>query len=267
MLDEEVELEDQFLVDEERFTSDFLPPSPLPPPAAKSLTPMSTPSADSNVSPPSADSSVSLTKSQKKNLAKRVRERAKRADAAQHRKATNNLKPRAVQHARGAQPSLIDFDASSLPVSSTGWTGVRSLGKLPAGLQRVWRNLAVLTGTKGLRLLAWDGETCIVLVDKSDRIVGVLGGVPPGSRGADWQSLIQRLNSAIKKCSDQSTFTSKETCHPRGGFTAHATGIGYGGGRQVPGNVKISGVANQKEMQELMLNADMQRVVGFSNCA
>ncbi|KAF9062497.1 hypothetical protein BDP27DRAFT_1147612, partial [Rhodocollybia butyracea] len=50
-----------------------------------------------------------------------------------------------------------------------------------------------------------------------------------------------------------------------GGFTARATGIGYGGGRQVPGNVKISGVANQKEMQELMLNPNMQRVVGFSN--
>lgn len=43
-------------------------------------------------------------------------------------------------------------------------------------------------------------------------------------------------------------------------------GIGYGGGRQVPGNVKISGQVNQEEMRKLMADPSMQRVVGFSNC-
>ncbi|KAF9065247.1 hypothetical protein BDP27DRAFT_1366503 [Rhodocollybia butyracea] len=201
----------------------------------------------------------------KKNLAKRVRECAKRSAAAQARKSTSDLKSCAMKHAQSATPvSLSDFDASSLPVSSTGWTGVRSLSQLSSGLQRIWRNLSVLTQT-GLKLLNWDGEACIVLVDASDRIMAVLGGVPPGSKGPEWQSVLQGLNAALARCSEGSTFTSKETSHPRGGFTARATGIGYGGGRQVPGNVKISGEANQAKMQKLMLDSNMLRVVGFSN--
>ncbi|KAF9072842.1 hypothetical protein BDP27DRAFT_1174481, partial [Rhodocollybia butyracea] len=103
------------------------------------------------------------------------------------------------------------------------------------------------------------------LVDASDRIMAVLGGVPPGSKGPEWQSVLQGLNAALARCSEGSTFTSKETSHPRGGFTARATGIGYGGGRQVPGNVKISGEVNQAEMQKLMLDSNMLRVIGFSN--
>ncbi|KAF9067808.1 hypothetical protein BDP27DRAFT_1422541 [Rhodocollybia butyracea] len=242
--DEDVELEEEFLGEGDRF-SPALPPSlHVPPHTAKSLSPLSKPFASSNLSPP-------LSKTQKENLAKRVQERAKRAQAAQQRKATNNLKPRAVRHAQGAQPSLVTFDTSSLPISSTGWTGF------------LWRNLAVLTSTNGLKLLAWDGKTCIVLVDRSDCIIAVLGGVPPGSQGAEWQALVRRLNVAIRKCSEQSTFTTKETCHPWGTFTARATGIAYGRGRQVPG--KIAGIANLEEMRKLMDDVDLQRVAGLSN--
>ncbi|KAF9066030.1 hypothetical protein BDP27DRAFT_1164056, partial [Rhodocollybia butyracea] len=104
------------------------------------------------------------------------------------------------------------------------------------------------------------------LVDRSDRIIMVLGGVPPGARGPEWQELLTKLNAAVRSCSNRSTFAAKETSHFQGNFCSRATGISYGGGCQVPGNVESSGVINQEEMQKLMLDHNMQRVVvGCSN--
>ncbi|KAJ3871372.1 hypothetical protein F5051DRAFT_340995 [Lentinula edodes] len=108
-------------------------------------------------------------------------------------------------------------------------------------------------------------RTCIVLVDCSDRIVAVLGGVPPGSRGSDWRSSMDNLTAAVKECSMKSTFTAKEMNHPRGDFTARAAGFSYGGGRERPGNVRITGEGNKAAMDELLNHEDMVRLVGFTN--
>ncbi|KAF9024873.1 hypothetical protein BDP27DRAFT_1248575, partial [Rhodocollybia butyracea] len=50
-----------------------------------------------------------------------------------------------------------------------------------------------------------------------------------------------------------------------GEFTAHATGISFGGGCQWPGNIKISGEANKSSMNNLLQHPAMHRLVGFTN--
>lgn len=110
-------------------------------------------------------------------------------------------------------------------------------------------------------------RTCIVLVDCSERIVAILGGVLPGSRGSDWRNSMDNLTAAVKECSMKSTFTAKEMNHPRGDFTARAAGFSYGGGRERPGNVRITGEGNKAAMDELLNHEDMVCLVGFTNCA
>lgn len=77
---------------------------------------------------------------------------------------------------------------------------------------------------------------------------------------------MKRLDSAILECQEQSTFSAKEENQPRGQFTAHAAGISFGGGRQQPGNIKISGEANKSSMDNLLQHPAMHRLVGFTNC-
>ncbi|KAE9389765.1 hypothetical protein BT96DRAFT_763725, partial [Gymnopus androsaceus JB14] len=103
------------------------------------------------------------------------------------------------------------------------------------------------------------------LVDGEDRIFGVLGGVPRGSAGPEWQNVAQQAAAAVKVCFDTSTFSAKEQIHRRGKFTARCTGIGFGGGRQVVGMMKISGKKNVNAMKQLLQNPAIQRIVGFTN--
>ncbi|KAJ3926343.1 MAG: hypothetical protein NXY57DRAFT_1043350, partial [Lentinula lateritia] len=66
-------------------------------------------------------------------------------------------RPPAMTGTKGALPlELEDFDASALPVSSSGWNA-NPRKKLSPGLQRVWKDLDALSTLSGLKLLRWDG--------------------------------------------------------------------------------------------------------------
>lgn len=103
-------------------------------------------------------------------------------------------------------------------------------------------------------------------MDSEDRIFGVLGCVPSGSRGLEWQEVAAQAALAIRGCFEASTFTAKEKIHRRGTFTARCVGIGYGGGRQRVGMMKISGNKNSRAMKTLLHNPAIQHIVGFNNC-
>ncbi|KAJ3933653.1 MAG: hypothetical protein NXY57DRAFT_891658 [Lentinula lateritia] len=117
-----------------------------------------------------------------------------------------------------------------------------------------------ITGLISLR------RSCVVFVDCEDRIVVVLGGVPPAARGDEWKHSMDSLTAAVQASGTASTFTLKEKMHTRGKFTARVAGIGYGGGREHPGNFRINGKANQAAMGELLGHPDMKRLVGWTNC-
>ncbi|KAE9396934.1 hypothetical protein BT96DRAFT_824043, partial [Gymnopus androsaceus JB14] len=80
-----------------------------------------------------------------------------------------------------------------------------------------------------------------------------------------WANSTSNLDQAVARCKTESSFAAKEEHHPRGEFMARAAGISYSGGREVPGNVQISGKANQEAMERLHQHPNMRRLVGFTN--
>lgn len=110
-----------------------------------------TPLEPPNCNPP-------LSRNEKKYAKLTKRSHAKRAAEAVQRIASKGIKPFVVELAKGALPiELEDFDASTLPVPSSGWNA-NPRKKLSRGLQMVWKNLEFLTSVSGLKLLRWDGE-------------------------------------------------------------------------------------------------------------
>ncbi|KAJ3837447.1 hypothetical protein F5878DRAFT_539433, partial [Lentinula raphanica] len=103
------------------------------------------------------------------------------------------------------------------------------------------------------------------LVDAQGRVVAVLGGVPHGSRGAEWQAVEAEATGAVQQCRAASTFTKAQHQGRRGVFASRTTGFGYGNGRAKPQNYRISGKANQEAMEELLQNKALRRISGFQN--
>ncbi|KAJ3753400.1 hypothetical protein EV360DRAFT_53524 [Lentinula raphanica] len=147
----------------------------------------------------------------------------------------------------------------SLPVSSTGWTA-NSKKKLSPGLQRLWRNLELLSSVHGFELLEWDGETPAALVDAQDRVVAALGGVPGGSAGEDWKSVADDASAALEQCYVASTFTKAQTHGRRGDFASRTVGFGYGNGRSKPQNFRVRGKVNQAAMSSLVEERSFRRI-------
>ncbi|KAJ3991101.1 hypothetical protein F5050DRAFT_1716362, partial [Lentinula boryana] len=153
-----------------------------------------------------------------KNLKKKTsKSRAKRAASAKAREDAGDMKPRAIRVAQHCtRVEIEDFDASSLPVSTSGW-GAKPKTKLSSGLQRLWRSSNVLSSPE-LRTIKWDGISRIVIVDSRERIVAVLGGVPPGSVGEDWDRVSHEAKEAVEKFRLNSTFTQAQKHGRRGNF-------------------------------------------------
>ncbi|KAH7873762.1 uncharacterized protein C8R40DRAFT_1013773, partial [Lentinula edodes] len=103
------------------------------------------------------------------------------------------------------------------------------------------------------------------LVDAHDRVIAVLGGVPRGSKGAEWQAVEAEAAAAAVRCRESSTFTAAQKHGRRGEFASRTVGYGYGNGRRKPQNYKVSGRANQSAVQELLQNTAIRRISGFQN--
>ncbi|KAJ3822042.1 hypothetical protein F5880DRAFT_1484931 [Lentinula raphanica] len=188
------------------------------------------------------------------------RSRTKRVEEAVQRVSEHGLKPHAIELAHGAKPICLKaFDMHSLPVSATGWTA-NSRKKLSPGLQRVWKNLELLSSMNGFELLEWDGETPLALVDVQDRIVAALGGIPRGSVGEDWKSVADNASAAVERCYKASSFSNAQTHGRRGDFASRTVGFGYGNGRLRPQNFRLTGKANQAAMNSLLAERSLRRI-------
>ncbi|KAJ3925988.1 MAG: hypothetical protein NXY57DRAFT_1030433 [Lentinula lateritia] len=152
-----------------------------------------------------------------KRSRKTAASRRKRATAASARDAAAELKEHAIRVAQDSAPiELKAFDISTLPAGSNGWTASPT-SKLSPGLKKIWRNLDMLSSSS-LRLLDWDGVSRIVLLDSSDRIIAVLGGVPPGSEGEEWKENVAQAQDAVDGFREQSSFTKSQQHGRRGDF-------------------------------------------------
>ncbi|KAJ3762781.1 hypothetical protein F5878DRAFT_550136, partial [Lentinula raphanica] len=103
------------------------------------------------------------------------------------------------------------------------------------------------------------------LLDARDRVVAVLGGVPPAAAGSDWDENTAKLTAAMEACYKGSRFSQAQTGGRRGLFASRTVGYGYGNGRRLPLNYKVSGKANQVAVKELLETQAVRRVVGFTN--
>ncbi|KAF5361324.1 hypothetical protein D9757_015172 [Collybiopsis confluens] len=208
------------------------------------------------------------TRGQKKKLKRRHSERSSRAAEAAAREAVEGVKPRAVANAmKAAVVHLEAADAATLPVSSTGWTG-NSKSELSGGLLRVWKNLDLLS--KPSRRLKRSHSASVVIVDCRDRIVAVLGGIPPGASGEKWDTVVADATGAIEACYAASTFEKKERQGRRGDSASRTVGFGYGNGRPKPLNYRISGSGDQESrnkdaIRKLLLNGGIRSISGFTN--
>ncbi|KAJ4497344.1 hypothetical protein C8R41DRAFT_760064 [Lentinula lateritia] len=108
-------------------------------------------------------------------------------------------------------------------------------------------------------------RSCIVLVDTHDRVIAVLGGVPRGSKGAEWQAVEAEAAAAAVHCRESSMFTEAQKHGRRGEFASRTVGYGYGNGWRKPQNYKVSGRANQCAVQELLQNTAIRRISGFQS--
>ncbi|KAJ3914221.1 hypothetical protein F5877DRAFT_83019 [Lentinula edodes] len=146
---------------------------------------------------PPADLSSTLpsaSRNDKKYAKLTKRSRAKRAAEAVERVVSRGVKPFVVELAKGALPlELEDFDASALPVSSSGWNA-NPRKKLSPGLQRVWKNLEALSTMSGLKLLRWDGQCYLLMptTESSQSWAVFLMGLK-GRNGGQWKLKLQLL--------------------------------------------------------------------------
>ncbi|KAJ3727647.1 hypothetical protein C8R42DRAFT_572414, partial [Lentinula raphanica] len=102
------------------------------------------------------------------------------------------------------------------------------------------------------------------IIDKNEKIIGVLGAPPPGQSGADWTPVVQDANTALEQAHERISFTEKEENHRRGDFPAAAYGISFGGGQKRPGILKHS-VKTTTILQSLLMNEAFKRISGYAN--
>ncbi|KAJ3804581.1 hypothetical protein F5876DRAFT_4642, partial [Lentinula aff. lateritia] len=101
------------------------------------------------------------------------------------------------------------------------------------------------------------------LLDSSDRIIAVLGGIPPGSGGEDWKETATRAQEGVEDFREQSSFTKSQLHGRRGDFAYRTVGFGYGNGRKQPLNYRVNGEANQRAVRELLRNTAIRRIAGL----
>ncbi|KAJ3886728.1 hypothetical protein GG344DRAFT_69418 [Lentinula edodes] len=183
----------------------------------------------SNSQCPSSPHTDPIPSLSQRGSAKRSRKtdkaRRKRWTAAKARDSAVGVKEHDIRIAQDSTPiELKAFDISSLPAGSNGWTASPP-SKLNPGLRRIWMNLDLLSSSS-LRLSDWDGVSCIVLLDYSDRIIAVLGSVPPGSEDEVWKEAAAQAEDA-------------------------------------PLNYRVNGEGNQRAVAELLKNSAIRRIAGF----
>ncbi|KAJ6522134.1 hypothetical protein DFH09DRAFT_938489 [Mycena vulgaris] len=99
------------------------------------------------------------------------------------------------------------------------------------------------------------------LVDKTSRIIGVLGGRPAGS---EYLELTQKAARELEAARAELKFNPKQVNGRRGNFSSATYGISYGGGQQVPGNL-FHTLATRAIFERLFALQCFMRIAGFAN--
>ncbi|KAF7972612.1 hypothetical protein HWV62_17434 [Athelia sp. TMB] len=223
---------------------------------------------EADAAPPSLDTPPLLSKKRRRNWAasdkhaKKGRLQRKRKAHAEARGPTTMRAP-TYREAPTALRTQIKSESTTL-ACSTGFTGLRSGALKP---RTVW-TLPQLR-KEGHRVLEWDGEKPVVLLDDKNQIVAVLVGKPLAKPGKlnDWGQVISGLEKAIAELQESCTLQQGDKIHRRGPHPAKAFGVSHGGGQTHPKVLDLNTAANEAAFEKFSKNPSVKRVAGFGSSA
>ncbi|KAJ7429395.1 hypothetical protein B0H11DRAFT_1768203 [Mycena galericulata] len=108
----------------------------------------------------------------------------------------------------------------------------------------------------------------MVIVDPDGRIVAVFVGKPDDPK---WdteaiQGACRAMDRAARKGLATGALTSKDRDHRRGAYLSLTTGVSFGGGQKMPGNL-VHSKTRRRLIARLLKNKHVQRIAGFQSSA
>jgi hypothetical protein len=98
------------------------------------------------------------------------------------------------------------------------------------------------------------------IIDAKEHIIAALAGQPNDSQ---WDNVSNKAGNEVREAGDKCSFNSRQSEHQQGHFPALATGVSFGGGQKVPGNLLNSAI-NSLVLASLLASASIQCFAGFA---
>ena len=115
---------------------------------------------------------------------------------------------------------------------------------------------------RGFKLIEWDGEMAIALVDKDGRLIVLLAGRPRND--PTWPHDIQDAVQSLADVEGEFRRRGENLRHRRGHYAYLGTGVSFGGGQTFPSNLQ-NPAWKQDLINRLVNRQSWQRIAGFGN--
>ncbi|KII83051.1 hypothetical protein PLICRDRAFT_180779 [Plicaturopsis crispa FD-325 SS-3] len=154
---------------------------------------------------------------------------------AEQRASANPLdyKPRSTFAVRNITPFTIklDFNAKHLHTAKGSYVGIH----YDKHRKRPWTLHELLS--LGFELVEWDGKGSRAFVEENGKIIAVLVGQP---NEPDWPAVVSDAEDAMRQSRPEwdRAARPKDRDNRCGDFAAITTGFSFGGGQQLPGNLR-----------------------------
>ncbi|KAJ7039279.1 hypothetical protein C8F04DRAFT_1254984 [Mycena alexandri] len=165
-------------------------------------------------------------------------------------------------HKHTGNPRLIGWNSiSPMPVSlrAVSWVGLRSKEQpqRPTTLAEIHE--------REDEVLEWNGRDPKLIVDSEGRIIAILLGTSGGSGLARCHPRRRQGYGACEAhCSTPGAFRAGRI-HRRGRYLPLTSGVSFGGGQRIPGNLCNSRLFRQL-IRTLLQNRSIRRIAGFQSC-
>lgn len=114
----------------------------------------------------------------------------------------------------------------------------------------------------GFSLLEWDGCTTRPLIDRHERVFGLLAG--RAVQGAEWDAVTERATAAVEKERGRVNWGPQNEDVKRKSKKALKTGISMGGGALEPHQFAQKEETGRRAMERLKQNEDLNRFANFA---
>ncbi|PPR07568.1 hypothetical protein CVT24_008783 [Panaeolus cyanescens] len=163
------------------------------------------------------------------------------------------------EHVQLSDPLVLPIDHAQLPVSTSGYVGVRS--REPKRTLQNTHTLDQLLAL-GFEVVKWDGHEARPITDSAGRICGVLAGRP---RGNSFDKALERTCDLLHEESARAPYQPGVSKHRRGEFTAIGFGISFGGGQTKA--QRLATGHHHALVEQFLASHDISRIASFADSA